>query len=71
MRIDPYRKKFIAILLIGLMIGFVVGFLYGMEETLNKCAKLAGDFIDVDYAQVEKMIQLYDQYAWKIKAGTI
>ena len=66
-KIDLTRKKFIAIALICLMLGFVVGFLYGAEQTLNKCASLASDFIEVDYEQVREMIELYDRYRWKIK----
>jgi len=68
-KIDAYRKKFIAVFLIGLLFGAVGGTIYGMKISLDKCAQLASDFIDIDYDKVREMIELYDKYRWKIKGG--
>ena len=71
MSIDAYRKKFIAIFIIGLMLGAIGGVLYGVKITMDKCAHLASDFIEIDYNKVRQMIELYDKYSWRIKDGGI
>lgn len=53
-------NKIVLLLLAGLVIGFIIGLGIGIEITINKVAKIASGFIDIDENLIRNAIFQYE-----------